>query len=107
LTPVNFARSFFALTSPVKHGLVLYTREPFVDVVLESADKKRYLLGSTGKSGSLAMGEIEPGSYLARFSKQGFETVSQAIDIDKGRINLLGFDNPLELPKAFAESTVK
>jgi hypothetical protein len=107
LTKVNFARTLFTLCSPIKNGLVLYTREPFVDVVIESADKKRYLLGSTGKSGSLTVSDIDPGNYLARFSKAGFETVSQAIDVDRGRINLLGFDSPVELPRAFVEETSK
>jgi hypothetical protein len=107
LTKVNFARTFFTLTSPIKNGLVMYTKQPYVDVVLESEDKKRYLLGSTGKSGSLAVSDIDSGSYLARFSKEGFETVSQAIDVDKGRINLLGFDSPVELPKSFVETAPK
>ncbi len=100
---INFARTFFTFVSPVKSGLVLYTKEPYVEVVLESADKTRYLLGSTGTSGSLAISDLDAGNYLARFSKAGFETVSQVVDVEKNRINLLGFDNPVELPKSYGE----
>ncbi|MBU6454503.1 MAG: zinc ribbon domain-containing protein [Cyanobacteria bacterium REEB67] len=101
LTPVNFGQSWLALTSPVKDGLVVYTSEPFVDVVLQAADKKHYLLGSTGKGGSLQVADIMPGRYLARFSKSGYETVSQSLEVKKGRLNLLGFDSPVQLDKAF------
>ncbi len=64
LTKVNFARTFFAITSPVKDGLVLYTAEPYVDVVIQSADKQVYLMGSTGKTGSLALSD-SPSWYLS------------------------------------------
>lgn len=102
---VDFARTFFGFVAPIKSGLVLYTKEPFVEVVLESADKTRYLLGSTGKSGTLAIGDLDAGNYLARFSKAGFETVSQVVDVEKNRINLLGFDSPVELPKSYGEAS--
>jgi hypothetical protein len=105
LTPVNFGQSWLALSSPVKDGLIVYTSEPYVDVVLQAADKKHYLLGSTGKGASLQVADISPGRYLVRFSKAGYETVSQAVDVKKGRLNLLGFDTPVQLDKAFtAES---
>ncbi|MBS1995416.1 MAG: hypothetical protein JSS86_03860 [Cyanobacteria bacterium SZAS LIN-2] len=102
---VNFARTFYSLTSPVQDGLVLYTAEPNVNVILESGDKKLYWLGSTGNARSLAFANLEGGNYLARFSKEGFETVSQIIDVRKGTINLLGFDSPLELPRTFGEKS--
>jgi len=103
LTKVNFAHTFYCLTSPVQHGLVMFTAEPNVNVVLESDDKKTYLLGSTGAAHSLAVDNLKPGNYLARFSKDGFETVSQIVDVEPGKANLLGFDDPLQLPKSYAE----
>ena len=105
LSPINFGQSMLALTSPIKEGLILYTSEPFVNVVLESSDKKRYLLGSTGQGKSLALNDLAPGSYLARFSKPGFETRSQAVDIQKGQLNLLGFDTPVKLSRSLGENS--
>ena len=103
LSPIDLSQVMVALNSPIKDGLVLYTSEPFVDVILQSEDRKRFLLGSTGKNGSLAVGDLPAGNYLAKLSKLGHETVSQAVDVTKGRLNLLGFDSPIVLPKSFGD----
>lgn len=105
--PGSLAVKIFALTAPVKHGLIVYTSDKYVNVVLQSADKKRYLMGSTGDSCSLALPDIAPGAYQARLSKEGFETILQSVDVQVGKLNVLGYASPITLPPSFTEAQDK
>lgn len=81
-------------------GLVIFTDKPNAEVVLESVDRKSYILGQTSPHGVFYAGDLPGATYRLRLSLPGCRTLMQKLELVKDRLNTLGFDKPLVLPRS-------
>lgn len=78
-----------------KDGLIIYTKQPKVNVVIESKDRKTYTIGQTTK-GALAVSDLEPGFHRVKMYVPGGEPIVETVELVKNKLNLLGYDQKVD-----------
>jgi hypothetical protein len=78
-----------------RDGLIIYTKQPKVNVVIESNDRKRYTIGQTTR-GALAVSELEPGFHRIKMAVPGSEPIVETVELAKNKLNLLGYEQKVD-----------
>ena len=94
----SLAQLALALQVPAE-GLILYTEKPNARVLLESLDRTCYILGQTSRHGVFYAKDLPADGYRLRLSLPESRTLMQKIDLVKGKLNCLGFEKPIRLPR--------
>lgn len=83
-----------------RSGLVAFLDRDGISVILESEDRTHYTVGQTGKNGTFQVADLSPGFYRLKFSFPGIKPLIDTLAVGEGRLNLLGFNERLVLPKS-------
>lgn len=78
-----------------KEGLVIFTKQPTVRVVVESKDRTHYTVGQTTK-GSLVIPDIDAGFYRVILTVPGSDSIVETVDLLKSKLNILGYDKRVD-----------
>jgi DNA-directed RNA polymerase subunit M/transcription elongation factor TFIIS len=81
--------------SAQKEGLLIYTKQPTVRVVLESKDRTHYTVGQTNK-GSLVIPDIDPGFHRVIMTVPGSDSIVETVDLLKSKLNIIGYDKKVD-----------
>lgn len=96
----NLAQAYLLLDGDApRDGLVAFVDRPAVNVIVESEDRTHYTLGQTGREGTFSAADMSPGFYRVKFSFPGCKPLLETIDIARAKLNMLGFDGKISLPK--------
>lgn len=85
LTPL-----YFSFLSP-NTDLLIFTDKKYVNVSIENKDRTQMILGQTSKAGSLGLNDVAVGKNYLNFSQNNSRGLNQVCQIEKGRLNLIGF----------------
>lgn len=78
-----------------KEGLLIFTKQPTVRVVVESKDRTHYTIGQTNK-GSLVIPDIEAGFHRVILTVPGNDSIVETVDLIKSKLNVLGYDKKVD-----------
>lgn len=78
-----------------KEGLLIFTKQPTVRVVVESKDRTHYTVGQTNK-GSLVIPDIEPGFHRVILTVPGSDSIVETVDLIKSKLNVLGYEKKVD-----------
>ncbi len=81
--------------SAQKEGLLIFTKQPTVRVVVESKDRTHYTVGQTNK-GSLVIPDIEPGFHRVILTVPGSDSIVETVDLLKSKLNILGYEQKID-----------
>jgi hypothetical protein len=81
--------------SSQNEGLLIFTKQPTVRVVVESKDRTHYTLGQTNK-GSLVIPDIEPGFHRVVLTVPGSDSIVETVDLLKSKLNILGYEQKVD-----------
>ncbi|MBZ0187852.1 MAG: PEGA domain-containing protein, partial [Candidatus Obscuribacterales bacterium] len=91
-------KAYLKLVLPTE-GVVIYAMPIATTYVLESKDKKTFLVGHSSRDGSINMKDIAPGTYSVKLSAPGYRSVRQIVPVEAKRTTLLGYPERISLPK--------
>jgi hypothetical protein len=78
-----------------KEGLLIFTKQPTVRVVVESKDRTHYTVGQTNK-GSLVIPDIESGFHRIILTVPGSDSIVETVDLIKSKLNVLGYEKKVD-----------
>ena len=78
-----------------KEGLLIFTKQPTVRVVVESKDRTHYTVGQTNK-GSLVIPDIEAGFHRIILTVPGNDSIVETVDLIKSKLNVLGYEKKVD-----------
>ena len=78
-----------------KEGLLIFTKQPTVRVVVESKDRTHYTVGQTNK-GSLVIPDIEAGFHRVILTVPGTDSIVETVDLIKSKLNVLGYEKKVD-----------
>lgn len=86
----HLAPLYFSFLSP-NTDLLIFTDKKYVNVSIENKDRTQMILGQTSKTGSLGLNDVAVGKNYLNFTQTNSRGLNQVCQIEKGRLNLIGF----------------
>lgn len=80
-----------------RHGLVIFAQPPEANVMIQERSGKSFTVGRTGKSGSLSLPDLPPGTYRLTLYAGGHIPVVKDVEIEDDKPAVLGFPARIEL----------